>query len=202
MAEEEVGSGEGRRPRVLLGVSGSVAAVKATSLLEALREFADVKVVATQAARHFLPGGSGDAGGDSEVLPLLGDESEWRQWRAVGDPVLHIELRRWADLLVVAPLSANTLAKAANGLCDNLLTCILRAWDFRAKPCLLAPAMNTLMWESPFTAKHLAVLADELGARVVPPVAKTLACGDVGVGAMASVDDIAAATRDASKGVR
>lgn len=63
-------------------------------------------------------------------LPLTGDEDEWHEWSQVGDPVLHIELRRWADVFVVAPLSANTLAKMANGLCDNLVTCIARAWDF------------------------------------------------------------------------
>ncbi|KAG2440398.1 hypothetical protein HYH02_010286 [Chlamydomonas schloesseri] len=82
---------------------------------------------------------------------------EWRQWRVVGDPVLHIELRRWADVLVVAPLSANSLAKMANGMADNLLTCVVRAWDF-AKPLLVAPAMNTAMWASPFTARHLDTL--------------------------------------------
>lgn len=64
------------------------------------------------------------------------DEEEWRQWKVVGDPVLHIELRRWADVLLLAPLSANTLAKVSNGLCDNLLTCVVRAWDF-AKPLLV-----------------------------------------------------------------
>ncbi len=65
-----------------------------------------------------------------------GDENDWQSWRAVGDEVLHIELRRWADVLVIAPLSANTLAKAANGLCDNLLTCVVRAWDWQ-KPLLV-----------------------------------------------------------------
>ena len=67
---------------------------------------------------------------------------------ARGDPVRHIEFRHWADLLVVAPLDANTLAKFAIGLCDNFLTCLFRAWDF-AKPVILAPAMNTLMWDHP-----------------------------------------------------
>ena len=65
-----------------------------------------------------------------------GDEDDWRSWKAVGDEVLHIELRRWADVLVVAPLSANTLAKVACGLCDNLLTCVVRAWDWQ-KPLLV-----------------------------------------------------------------
>lgn len=63
----------------------------------------------------------------------------------MGDPVLHIELRRWADVLVLAPLSANTMAKVAHGLCDNLLTSVVRAWDY-AKPMIVAPAMNTYMW--------------------------------------------------------
>jgi phosphopantothenoylcysteine decarboxylase len=93
------------------------------------------------------------------------------------------------------PGAANTLAKVANGLCDNLLTCVVRAWDW-SKPLLLAPAMNTLMWDSPFTEQHLAACR-RLGAMVVPPVAKRLACGDVGAGAMAAPADVAAACRAA-----
>jgi len=65
-----------------------------------------------------------------------GDEDDWRSWKTVGDDVLHIELRRWADIMVIAPLSANTLAKVANGMCDNLLTCVVRAWDWQ-KPLLV-----------------------------------------------------------------
>ncbi|KXZ53881.1 hypothetical protein GPECTOR_6g799 [Gonium pectorale] len=137
--------------------------------------------------------------------PCPQDEAEWRQWRSVGDPVLHIELRRWADVLLVAPLSANSLAKMAGGMADNLLTCVVRAWDFR-KPLLLAPAMNTAMWASPFTARHLETLqqvgaaaggAPGGGVRVIPPVSKRLACGDEGTGAMASPEDIAIACRAA-----
>ena len=183
---------ERRRPRVLLGLSGSVACIKAQELVRALREWAEIRVVATGAARHFVEDGLLEQAGAEKVLL---DEDEWRRWKVVGDPVEHIELRRWADLVLVAPLSANTLAKAANGLCDNLLTCVLRAWDF-AKPCLVAPAMNTFMWESAFTEQHLAVLRG-LGATVVDPVSKTLACGDVGFGAMASVATLDAAARSA-----
>ena len=176
-----------RRPRVLLALTGSVAAVKAAPLAAALCAFADVRVVATAAALHFFdPAALPPACG-----PVLTDADDWRRWRAVGDPVAHIELRRWADALVVAPLSANTLAKVANGLCDNLATCVVRAWDFR-RPLLAAPAMNTLMWESPFTARHLREAA-ALGVRVVPPVSKRLACGEVGAGGMAEVGDVAAA---------
>ena len=70
------------------------------------------------------------------MLPPSGNEDDWRDWHRVGDEVLHIELRRWADVIVVAPLSANSLAKLAGGLCDNLLTCVLRAWDF-SRPALV-----------------------------------------------------------------
>ena len=72
----------------------------------------------------------------SYVTCLQGDEEEWHEWEKKGDPVLHIELRKWADLLVVAPLSANTLAKLAQGLCDNCLTSVVRAWDW-SKPLLV-----------------------------------------------------------------
>ena len=82
-------------------------------------------------------------------------------------------------------------------MCDNLVTSVLRAWDW-GKPLIVAPAMNTAMWESPLTARHIAVLT-ELGALVVPPVAKALACGDVGVGAMAGVEEVAGAARRAAR---
>jgi phosphopantothenoylcysteine decarboxylase len=145
-----------RRPRVLLGLSGSVACVKAPALVAALSAFADVRVVATPAALRFLPPADGDAAQQQPArlagAPLSTDVAEWAAWRAVGDSVHHIALRRWADALLVAPLSANSLAKLANGLCDNLLTCVVRAWDFR-KPLAVAPAMNTAMWDSPFTAR-------------------------------------------------
>ena len=145
------------------------------------------------------------------------DEDEWPGRRAGqryqrDDPILHIELRRWAEVFMIAPLDANTLAKLANGLADNCLTCVWRAWDPN-RPAILAPAMNTLMWEHPLTARHLRQLAADAGAgpapsavdlealvswinaacpqlRIVPPQSKRLACGDVGVGAMAELADL------------
>lgn len=150
---------------------------------------------------------------------MFRDADEWPGERySRGDTVLHIELRKWADLFLIAPLDANTLAKLAVGLCDNCLTCVWRAWD-AARPVVLAPAMNTLMWENPFTKRHLRSLAADAGAghipghltdvqliaqindrsktlRIVPPVEKELACGDVGVGGLAEVADIVAAVRD------
>jgi phosphopantothenoylcysteine decarboxylase len=213
--------------RVLVGVTGSVAALKTPALFDRLRARGHrVKVVATAAACYFFdpltidplypPEGSG---GSLRRNPesLILDEDEWpgrpggQRYRR-DDPVLHIELRRWADLFVIAPLDANTLAKLALGLCDNCLTCVWRAWD-PARPVVLAPAMNTLMWQHPATARHLRQLAEDAGVRelpadadldgllqsintqtvrlrFVPPQVKRLACEDVGVGALAELDEI------------
>jgi phosphopantothenoylcysteine decarboxylase len=229
---------------VLLGATGSVAAVRVPALYDALTADGHaVKVVATAAATYFFdpaaipaspsgepgvltPEGAGvDSPGSRPGLAsaVILDEDEWpgresgRRYDR-GDPVLHIELRKWADVLVVAPLDANTLAKLAVGLCDNCLTCVWRAWD-PARPVVLAPAMNTLMWENPFTRRHLRSLAADAGAghipghldgpqliaqindrsktlRIVPPVEKRLACGDVGPGGLAEVADVVAAVRE------
>ncbi|XP_016852947.1 phosphopantothenoylcysteine decarboxylase isoform X2 [Anolis carolinensis] len=109
-------------------------------------------------------------------------------WKGRSDPVLHIELRRWADLMLVAPLDANSLAKVANGLCDNLLTCVIRAWDL-SKPLLFCPAMNTAMWEHPITAQQVEKLKG-FGYVEIPCIVKKLICGDEGRGAMAEVSTI------------
>lgn len=219
------GSEEPALSRVLLGVTGSVAAVKTPEIVRALRELGhSVRVAATGPSLAFFDPGAlapYDAEAEAGLPPgrahagLYLDEDEWPVDRrfVVGEPVLHIELRRWADLFVIAPLDANTLAKLSAGLCDNLLTCVYRAWDL-SRPLLLAPAMNTMMWEHPATRRHLRQLAEDHGAtisqpdadaqelceqinltsprlRLIPPVGKRLACGDEGVGGMASIAEIA-----------
>jgi phosphopantothenoylcysteine decarboxylase len=180
---------------VLLGVTGSVAAIYTPQLFGELRQAGHaVKIVATRSALYFFDAAAIEptsAGGRNKDVLIL-DEDEWPGERYQrGDPVLHIELRRWADVLLIAPLDANTLAKLALGITDNCLTCVYRAWDV-SRPIILAPAMNTLMWEHPATARHLAqITADLQGAvRVVPPASKKLACDDVGLGAMAERPEI------------
>lgn len=206
---------------ILLGVTGSVAAIKTPLLYDALaRSGHQVKVVATQASLYFFNPAEVGAGKaprtarDPQVVIL--DDDEWlgrdagRRYERE-DPVLHIELRRWAELLLIAPLDANSLAKLANGLADNCLTCVWRAWD-TSRPVVLAPAMNTLMWQHPATFRHLRLLASDAGARVpddlpleqvidwinnhcaalriVAPESRRLACGDVGAGAIADAQVI------------
>jgi phosphopantothenoylcysteine decarboxylase len=209
--------------RLILGVTGSVAAIRTPALYAALRGAGhEVRVVATQPSLYFFDPGELRAESDSPEVttdgPLFRDHDEWPGARYHrGGEVLHIEFRKWADMFIVAPLDANTLAKFGLGISDNFLTCIFRAWDF-TKPVILAPAMNTLMWASPVTRRHLGqLLEDRISSPVpggwalddapsvfaqhapkivlIPPQSKQLACGDVGVGAMAEVIQIAEVVR-------
>ena len=205
--------------RIVLGVTGSVAAVRTPALYGALRgQGHSVRVVATEPALYFFQPDELSPSADDPTGPVHRDEHEWGDapYRR-GDAVLHIEFRKWADLLVVAPLDANTLAKFALGISDNFLTCIFRAWDF-TRPVILAPAMNTLMWQNPATLRHLRQLMADFardppapsftlsdapeafakhapGIVLIPPQAKRLACGDIGIGAMAEVVSIAESVR-------
>lgn len=169
---------------ILLGLTGSVATVLATKLRNQLEKIGDVKTVATEPARFFIPN---DFYYPNDNLHL--DEDEWNQDYKLGDPIMHIELRKWASCLVIAPLDANTLAKLAHGMSDNLLTSVVRAWDWN-RPLIIAPAMNSYMWDNEPTKEHLEILKRR-GAFVINPVEKRLACHDVGMGAMASVENIA-----------
>ncbi|KAI3650967.1 hypothetical protein MP228_004448 [Amoeboaphelidium protococcarum] len=181
---------------ILIGVTGSVATIKLPLLIEQIKqEFQSagslsLRVVATHNAIHFIDKNSLP----SDVL-LYTDLDEWSSWTKRGDPVLHIELRKWADLMVISPLSANSLAKIVNGMCDNLLTCIVRAWDCE-KPIIACPAMNTFMYQHPITALHLQQLVQLTNSQnlpvitVIPAISKSLMCGDQGVGAMAEVETI------------
>lgn len=175
---------------ILLCVTGSVAAVKVLELVNLLLPFAMVRIVTTQQGEYFL---KSQLSALAELnVEVLRDKDEWPELSGpypVGEPILHIEMRRWADLLIVAPLDANTLAKITHGYCDNLLTSVVRAWDW-SKPVILCPAMNTMMWENKPTLEQVHTL-QSWGATIINPVEKKLACNDVGMGAMAAVTDIA-----------
>ncbi|XP_030455908.2 probable phosphopantothenoylcysteine decarboxylase [Syzygium oleosum] len=167
------------KPRILLAACGCVAAVQFGHICKCFSEWAEVKAVATDDALSFI---------DRATIPkdvvLYTDEDDWRSWGTTADGILHIQLRRWAEILVIAPVSANTLAKIAGGLCDNLLTCIVRAWDY-SKPVFVAPSMNFFLWKSPFTDNVLLSLK-ELGIALITPASKSMADdGDHGNGTLA-----------------
>ncbi|XP_053451992.1 phosphopantothenoylcysteine decarboxylase isoform X2 [Nycticebus coucang] len=172
-----------RKFHILVGVTGSVAALKLPLLVSRLLDIPglEVAVVTTERAKHFYSP-------QDVPVTLYSDADEWEMWKHRSDPVLHIDLRRWADLMLVAPLDANTLGKVASGICDNLLTCVIRAWD-RSKPLFFCPAMNTAMWEHPITMQQVGQLK-AFGYTEIPCVAKKLVCGDQGLGAMAEVETI------------
>ncbi|KAL2005344.1 hypothetical protein VTN00DRAFT_2555 [Thermoascus crustaceus] len=193
-----------KKKHLLLASSGSVATIKLPNIITALSTHyppssLSIRIILTQSARHFLAGQSAEQPPVSSLLSnpnveaIYSDESEWVQPWTRGADILHIELRRWADILVIAPLSANTLAKMVYGMADNLLTSVVRAWDTTGeidgekKKILVAPAMNTAMWVHPATGKQMRVLREEWGGwiEVLPPQErKSLACGDTGSGAM------------------
>jgi phosphopantothenoylcysteine decarboxylase/phosphopantothenate--cysteine ligase len=157
--------------RILLGVTGGIAAYKACTLVRLLvRAGHDVYPVLTAAAERFVA---------PETFFALARKSQG------GDPYPHLERR---DLLVVAPLTANTLARLAHGLADDLLT---EAALAHAGPVLVAPAMNVRMWEHPATQANLETLRAR-GVEVIGPVAGELAEGEVGPGRMAEPEEIAA----------
>ncbi|HEV8087457.1 MAG TPA: bifunctional phosphopantothenoylcysteine decarboxylase/phosphopantothenate--cysteine ligase CoaBC [Actinomycetota bacterium] len=169
--------------RVLLGVCGGIAAYKAAYLARALRaDGADVTAVLTASATRFV--------GVETFAGLTGNPVHPSLWDA-GGTVVHVDLAHAADVLVIAPSTANMLAKLAHGLADDLLSAA--ALEFRG-PVVVAPAMHTGMWSSPATQANVATLAAR-GVRFVGPVDGVLAHGDEGAGRFAEPDDIVEVVR-------
>lgn len=168
--------------KVLLGVTGSIAAKLTSRLEKALEESGhDIKVVVTASSEHFE--------GPSWINPVYKDEDEWREYENY-QTVLHIDLVKWADIFLIAPCTANTLTKIHLGLADNLLTCCARAWDYDNKRMIIAPAMNTQMLRHPATIDACNVLTGTRNVEWIETQEKTLYCGDTGLGAMAEISDI------------
>jgi phosphopantothenoylcysteine decarboxylase/phosphopantothenate--cysteine ligase len=171
------------RPVVLLGVTGGIAAFKAAELLRGLQKAGmEVRVVMTRAATQFVGAMTFETLSGAPVR--LDQVSELR----ADSRITHVEDSQEADIMVVAPATANTLAKMANGIADNLLTSMFLAFG---KTVVVAPAMNTNMWEHAATQSNVAVLRDR-GVFVVEPGAGELACGDYGSGRMAEPNSIVA----------
>ncbi|WP_330165401.1 bifunctional phosphopantothenoylcysteine decarboxylase/phosphopantothenate--cysteine ligase CoaBC [Methylomonas sp. LL1] len=166
--------------RILLGVCGGIAAYKSAELVRLLRkQHCQVRVIMTRAAQQFLTPLTFQALSGNPVHTELFDAE---QEQAMG----HIHLARWADILLIAPASANTLAKMAHGLADDLLSTLYLAADC---PVWVAPAMNQAMWHKPVTQDNLARLRRH-GVRVIGPATGEQACGEQGFGRMSEPEQI------------
>jgi len=166
--------------RIVLGVTGGIAAYKAAELVRLLvRQGADVQVAMSEGATHFVT--------PTTFQALSGKPVFTDQW----DPTMpngmaHIDLSRQADLILVAPATADFLARIVHGLADDLLATMVLA---RACPLLVAPAMNRQMWENPATQRNVAQLAAD-GVGLLGPASGAQACGEVGPGRMLEPEEI------------
>ncbi len=167
--------------RILLGITGGIAAYKSADLVRRLRERgAEVQVVMTASARRFVTPVTFQA--------LSGRSVRTKLWDSAAEAAMgHIELARWAELVLVAPASADFLARLAAGRADDLLATLCLATE---APIALAPAMNRLMWANPATRANAAVL-QERGIRLLGPADGDQACGEVGPGRMLEPDALA-----------
>lgn len=160
--------------RIVLGITGGIAAYKAADLVRRLKEAgADVQVVMTAAAQRFV--------GAQTFQALSGRPVRDSLWDAAAEAAMgHIELARWPDLVLIAPASADTIARLAQGRADDLLTTLCLATD---RPLAIAPAMNRLMWAHPATQQNLQMLQAR-GVQVLGPGSGSQACGETGDGRM------------------
>ncbi len=166
---------------ILLGVTGGVAAYKAVDLASKLTSAgAKVDCIMTKNARKLIRPKSFEA--------VTGRAVYTSMWNKPTDyKIDHIALAETADIVVIAPATANIIAKTANGICDDLLSTTLCAcWD---KPVLIAPSMNSNMWTSPAVQKNVETIK-QAGFRIIGPETGRLACGTEGIGRMAEPDDI------------
>ena len=173
---------------IVLGITGSIAAYKAADIANKLtKEGHSVRVVMTKAATEFI---------GPLTLETLTKNKVYTDMFAEHDPseVEHIALAQNADLILIAPASANFIAKVAAGIGDDMLTTVMLA--VKDAPILIVPAMNTYMYENPITQRNIKTLA-EFGMKFIEPREARLACGDIGKGALAEVDKIVAEAKKA-----
>lgn len=164
--------------KILLGITGSIAAYKSVFLVRLLvTAGAEVKVIMTPAAKDFVSPLTLATLSKNKVLINLADEDTWAN---------HVMLGRWADVMLIAPLSCNSLAKMTNGLCDNLL---LATYLSAVCPVAVAPAMDEDMWHHPSTKRNIAAI-EQIGQSVISVVKGELASGLCGEGRMAEPQDI------------
>lgn len=170
---------------ILIGITGGIAAYKICELVRMFKKSnANVKVVVTPSALEFVT---------ELTLDTLSQERIYtEQFNTTDKKPEHISLCDWADVFLIAPASANTIGKIANGICDNLLTSLTCAYK---RPIFLAPAMNTGMWENKSVQKNIDFLR-EIGAKIIEPEEGFLACGTSGAGRLADIKTVYGAVED------
>lgn len=178
MTIDEATSHQGDKPRVILAITGSIAAYKAAHLCRLLvKKGADVRILMTKSSAEFISPLTMSTLSNNKVGISLFEEGEW---------VNHVEYGLWADVMVIAPCTAHTIAKMANGICDN----IVMATYLSAKcPTCIAPAMDLDMWTHPTTERNLRVLEKD-GVKIIPVGDGFLASGLYGEGRMAEPETI------------
>lgn len=166
--------------KIIIGITGSIAAYKTATLVRLLiKAGAEVKVIMTAAASSFITPLTFAVLSKNEVLTDLSTNNNWNN---------HVDLGLWADMLLIAPASANTIAKMANGSCDNLL---LATYLSARCPVYIAPAMDVDMWLHPATKRNLATLQSDK-VTIIPVNNGELASGLIGEGRMAEAEEIVA----------
>lgn len=173
------------RPRVLVGITGGIAAYKTLEVVRLLvKSGLEVRTILTSNGANFVtPLGLETLSGNPVAMDMFGPR------RAAA--LEHIELSMWPDVMVIAPATANFLGKWANGIADDLLSTTMLALE-RTTPVVLASAMNTRMWNHPAVQRNLARLRSDHSPALheVGPQEKLLACGETGMGAMAEPGDV------------
>lgn len=174
--------------KILLGITGSISAYKSIEVARLLVKAGhEVRCIVTKGACEFI---------QPNILRYLGvektyiahDDFNQSVYENINNNVLHIELSNWADQIVIAPLSANTLAKLANGFCDDLLSSVVLATT--NKIIIIAPAMNSRMYQNPITQENLNKLIRLSYFQLITPNSGELACSEVGIGKLAEVEEI------------
>jgi phosphopantothenoylcysteine decarboxylase/phosphopantothenate--cysteine ligase len=172
-----------KNKKILIGVTGGIAAYKTCSLVNMfLKEGADVKVIMTNGATKFITPLTFQSLTNHPVYVDM-----WQTYNK--EEVEHISLAKWADIMVISPATANIIGKIAHGLADDLLTTVVMALP-KETLVLIAPAMNTNMWENPITQKNAEILAGYKKYKFLETRKGVLACRDEGSGKIADNEDI------------
>jgi len=172
-----------KNKKILIGVTGGIAAYKTCSLINMfLKEGADVKVIMTNGATKFVSPLTFQSLTNHPVYVDM-----WQTYNK--EEVEHISLAKWADIMVISPATANIIGKIANGLADDLLTTVIMALP-KETPVLIAPAMNTNMWENPIVQRNVESLSKDKKYKFIDPRKGVLACRDEGSGKIADNEDI------------